>query len=161
MGSVPAGRCCKHGAHGSSNSRNLNGAINRQLIRIMVFQYPFFKKNSKDKNKYKEGKTTLAERSFDLRTSGELWAHQHASTAPLCSTQPRHRSYKPNANIQVEIMLVWALYHTEKPHRVVILAQGCSTCDGIDGDRTMDCWNRDNRSVGIANHLSCLCGAIG
>ena len=146
----------KHGAHGSSHSWNLNGAVNRQLIR-MVFQHIQYHRQKQKQRR----QNTLAERSFDLRTSGELWAHQHASTAPLCSTQLRHRSDKTHANIQIEIMLVWALYHTEKPHQVVILAQGCSTCDAIDGDRTLDCWNRDNRSVGIANHHSRLCGAIG
>ena len=41
-----------------------------------------FPKNAKIKNCKKEKKYNLAERSFDLRTSG-LWA-QHASTAPLC-----------------------------------------------------------------------------
>ena len=34
-------------------------------------------------------------------------------------------------------MLVWALYHTENPDQVVNLAQNCSTCDAIDGDRTL------------------------
>ena len=42
-----------------------------------------------------DGRTKLlAERSFDLRTSG-LWA-QHASTAPLCSTGLCSLSSLPN-----------------------------------------------------------------
>ena len=51
--------------------------------------------------------------------------------------------------------------HGKKLHQAVILAQGCSTCDAIDGDRTLDCWNLDTSSVGIAQRHDRLCGAIG
>ena len=51
-----------------------HSAILTELIKVeKIYQLLFFK------NIYKKN---LAERSFDLRTSG-LWA-QHASTAPLC-----------------------------------------------------------------------------
>ena len=74
-----------------------HSAILTELIKVeKIYQLLFFK------NIYKKN---LAERSFDLRTSG-LWA-QHASTAPLCyqycgcsKKYVHHRNTFPNFLLQ-------------------------------------------------------------
>ena len=64
-------------------------------------------KKHRKNNSIKEiilSKNWLAERSFDLRTSG-LWA-QHASTAPLCCAQAYVLQHQYNA-IKINHDAVW------------------------------------------------------
>ena len=61
--------------------RYIDGTTKKSVhydLSIFIFIQQTRGRKSKEMKKYKE----VAERSFDLRTSG-LWA-QHASTAPLC-----------------------------------------------------------------------------